>query len=210
MTILSSFIEQISKDGRKMAVLAAVGLASVLVAPHAASAADRGAFRNVPRIMVTEPSQIVAINERLSDQLEGMRTFNVALHNSLNSYASQSLSGLQKAKNLAMAFDATIRQAEHDDLAFTDRGLIAPLAGADPQQLNELIGTINEKKRTLVEFASTVAEVEKAYAKGDEKGVYYWSQRFAHLAGQAEGALYEDTTPAGLDWNAQNPETPRP
>jgi hypothetical protein len=190
--------------------LAAVGLATVLMAPQVASAADTYAGRGMPKIALNDPSEAVAINDRLSDQLEGMRVFNDALHRSINSYASQNISGMQKARNLAVAFDFSIRQASHDDLAYTDRVLIAPMAGEDPQQINELIGSINEKKRDLVEFAATLTEIEKAYANGDETGVQYWSGRFAYLAGETEDKLYEDITPAGLDRSVDPSTTVRP
>jgi hypothetical protein len=84
------------------------------------------------------------------------------------------------------------------------------MAGEDPQQINELIGSINEKKRDLVEFAATLTEIEKAYANGDEKGVQYWSGRFAYLAGETEDKLYEDITPAGLDRSVDPSTTVRP
>jgi alpha-L-fucosidase len=162
-------------------------------------------FSQVQRIVVQDLYVLNDLNERVSDQLNSMKPLSNALQYSV-SYGSPNISGIQKAKNLAVAFEFSMQQASHPDRAEADRYLLATDRSAQvPQDLRDMVEIVNAKKMELMEFAATLTEIEKALAHGDGNSLEFWIGKLAAMADEIEDKLhndisvgYEEETPAPL------------
>jgi alpha-L-fucosidase len=122
------------------------------------------------------------------------------------SYGSSNISGVQKAKNLAIAFEFSMQQASHSNYAEADRYLLSTERSAQvSQELRDMVEIVNAKKMELMEFAATLTEIEKAFARGDNGSLEFWSDKLAKMADEVEDKLhndisvgYEEETPAPL------------
>jgi hypothetical protein len=202
MTKLGAFLESIRNDARAAALVAAVGVMAVLSAGQAAAAEP---FAQVQRIVVQDLNVVNDLNERVSDQLDSMRPLSNVLQDTV-SYGSSNISGVQKAKNLAIAFEFSMQQASHSNYAEADRYLLSAERSAQvSQELRDMVEIVNAKKMELMEFAATLTEIEKAFARGDNGSLEFWSDKLAKMADEVEDKLhndisvgYEEETPAPL------------
>jgi hypothetical protein len=202
MTKLGAFLESIRNDARAAALVAAAGVMAALSTGQAMAAEP---VSQVQRIVVQDLYVLNDLNERVSDQLNSMKPLSNALQYSV-SYGSPNISGIQKAKNLAVAFEFSMQQASHPDRAEADRYLLATDRSAQvPQDLRDMVEIVNAKKMELMEFASTLAEIEKALARGDGNSLEFWSGKLSAMADEVEDKLhndisvgYEEETPAPL------------
>ncbi len=189
MTKLGAFLENIRNDARASAVLAAAGVMAILSPGHAVAAES---FPRVQRVIVDDLFVANDLNERVSDQLTSMKPLSNALQYSIN-YGSPDISGIQKAKNLAVAFEFSMQQASHPGHARADRHLLTTDISANvPQELRDMVEIVNAKKLELMEFAATLAEIEQALARGDRGSVEALSAKLATMADEVEGKLHND------------------
>lgn len=188
MTKLGAFLESIRNDARVSALGAAVGVMAVLSAGHAA------ASEPFPRERIIVQDLYVAndLNERVSDQLTSMKPLSNALQHSV-SYGSPNIPGIQKAKNLAVAFEFTLQQASHPDKAQADRYLLGTERSAQvSQELRNMVEIVNAKKMELMEFSATLTEIEKALVSGDGRSLEFWTGKLAAMADEVEDKLHND------------------
>lgn len=189
MTRLGAFLESIRNDARATALAAAVGVMTVLSAGQAAAAEP---FPQVQRVIVQDLYVANELNERVSDQLTSMKPLSNALRYSV-SYGSPNISGVQKAKNLAVAFEFSLQQASHPDKAQADRYLLDTVNSAQvSQELRDMVEIVNAKKMELMEFAATLTEIEKALVRGDDGSLQFWSGKLAAMADEVEDKLHND------------------
>lgn len=189
MTRLGAFLESIRNDARAAALAAAVGVMTVLSAGQAAAADP---FPQVQRVIVQDLYVANDLNERVSDQLTSMKPLSNALQHSV-SYGSPNISGVQKARNLAVAFEFSLQQASHPEKAQTDRYLLATEKSAQvSQELRDMVEIVNAKKIELMEFAATLTEIEKALARSDDGSLQFWSGKLAAMADEVEDKLHND------------------
>lgn len=189
MTKLGAFLESIRNDARAAALVAAAGVMTVLSAGQAAAAEP---FPQVQRIIVQDLNIANDLNERVSDQLTSMAPLSNALNHSI-SYGSPNISGVQKAKNLAVAFEFSMQQASHSNYADADRYLLSTERSSQvSQELRDMVEIVNAKKMELMEFAATLTEIENALARGDGGSVEFWSGKLATMADEVEDKLHND------------------
>ncbi len=202
MTKLGAFLESIRNDARAMALASAVGVMATLSAGQAVAAEP---YPQVERIVVQDLYVANDLNERVSDQLTNMKPLSNALQYSV-SYGSPNISGIQKAKNLAVAFEFSLQQAPHPNQAQADRYLLTTERSAQvSQELRDMVEIVNAKKIELMEFAATLTEIEKALVHGDNGSLEFWSEKLAAMADEVEDKLhndisvgYEEESPAPL------------
>jgi hypothetical protein len=190
MTKLGAFLESIRNDARAAALAAAVGVMTVLSAGQAAAAEP---FPQVQRVVVQDLYVVNDLNERVSDQLTSMKPLSNVLQETVGSYGSTNLSGVQKAKNLAIAFEFSLQQASHPDKAQADRYLLTTERSAQvSQELRDMVEIVNAKKMELMEFAATLTEIEKALVSGDGRSLEFWTGKLAAMADEVEDKLHND------------------
>lgn len=193
MSKLGEFMNRIRNDARAGAFLAAAGLLAALSPASPAAAQTWAAHQQQQqRVLVDNITDAHELNERISDQLGGMKSLSDALNYSL-SYGSPNVTGLQKAKNLAIAFDFQLQQASHGEHAETDRYLVT--TSRDPyvsQDLRDLVEIVNAKKMELYDFTLLLVDIEKALAAGDGRTVGKLSESLAEMADRVQMKLYED------------------
>jgi hypothetical protein len=209
MSKLGEFMDRVRQDARIGAVLVAAGLFGTLAAaPAAAASGEWGIQQQMQqKVLVDSLDDALELNERVSDQLGGMKALSDALNYSI-SYGSPNISGLQKARNLAIAFDFQLQQASHAEHADTDSHLVT--AGSDPwvaQELRDMVEIVNAKKMELLEFSELLVEIEKALAAGDGPAVEHYSRILADMADDVQEKLYHDISVGYED--AIAPETAR-
>jgi hypothetical protein len=189
MTRLGAFLEGIKTDARAAAVVAAAGVFAVLSATQA-QAADF--FPQENKIVVDDIGVAWDLNERVSDQLTSMKPLSNALQYSL-SFGSPNVSSIQKAKNLAIAFEYSLQQAAHPEYAGTDPYLVSPPNSPyASQELRDMVEIVNAKKMELMEFSSTLNEIERALVTEDGGSLEYWSDKLSKMAEDVEEKLHSD------------------
>lgn len=192
MTKLGEFLGRIKQDARAGALLVAAGVLTVLSSPDVADAGARWNAEAQPRVVVEEVADAHDLFERISDQLGGMKPLSDALAYSV-SFGSPNISGIQKARNLAIAFDFQLQQAAHGEHAEVDRYLVAtPEGGAVSQELRDLVELVNAKKMELYEFTLLLSDIEKALAAGDTENVEELTATLSRMADQVQFNLYND------------------
>lgn len=189
MTKLGAFIESITEDFRAKAALTAAGLMMVLMTASPAEAQQGFTQQKAP---VSDIYQAEAINERVNDQLEDMKTFSDALNHSF-SYGSMNISGLQKARNIAMAFEFSLRQKVNPDQAEFDSYFLTVDQNTQfTEGLDSLVRAVNEKKKTLLQGSMILDQIMKAYAQGREDDALWATGQLSQLADGIEDKLYND------------------
>ncbi|NTF23560.1 hypothetical protein G6L37_34885 [Agrobacterium rubi] len=194
MSKLGEFMEKIRQDAKVGALLAAAGLFAAISPTHSLAAGPASGSQQ--RVLVDNITDANDLNERVSDQLGGMKPLSDALNYSV-SYGSANVSGVQKAKNLAIAFHFQLQQASHGEHAETDRYLVTTGDGyrASPE-LRQLVEIVNAKKMELQEFTALLVEIERALAAEDAQSVDQLRVMLAQMADKTQYDLYNDITSA--------------
>ena len=201
MTQLSKFMATISGNARRMAAITALGIVAAAAPASDAVASDHA--EQAPRVVVSSRQDAWGMAERAADQVGGMKTFADALQGTLYS----SLPGLQKAKNIAIAYAFQLRQASHPEYERMDDYLAAvPDDPAVDQGLRDLVQVINARKMELYEMSTLLLRIEHAYAREDGASVEALAAQLSELAGRAQLELAEDDIPFGYD----DPQGDRP
>jgi hypothetical protein len=201
MTKLGAFLESIRDDARVVALVTAAGLITAL-APSVATATEP--HPKVESIVIHDLDIVNDLNERISDQLNSMKPLSAALRHSV-SYGSPTISGIQKAKNLAMAFEFSMQQASHSGYAEADRYFLnAGQATHVTQELRDMVEIVNAKKQELMEFTATLSKIESALVNGDGRSLEVWIDRLSKMADGVEEKLHSDIS-VGYEEDFSNP-----
>ena len=194
MSKLGEFVIRVKQDARAGALLAAAGLLAAISPAHAQAPDQNWNSQHQQRVLIEDIADANDLNERVSDQLGGIKPLSDALNYSL-SYGSPNVSSVQKAKNLAIAFDFQLQQASHGEHAQTDGYLVTAGTGRHvSQELRDLVEIVNAKKLELNDFTLLLIEIEKALVAGDGQSVEMLTETLAGMSDKVQEDLYNDVS----------------